>query len=368
MVGIQWGNPKITVEKVPDPQMSSEQQKKTGMTDKQVSYRSRTGDAPCPINYPRGNDTLLNSAEREINEGKYYEAGWHLQKAEERGLSVVERNRFDNLKSMLFLKQYKDSIKQGILTKVGVITILNEKIRQGLIESGGKEYLIKEYKDDEYHKLKVGDKVEFRHINPNIAENVIYLTIYYEELKKLYSQHMNDDNEWLEAFLKSFNNSISLEEVLNDIENLKKSMCLERIGIIKSFDSENETGIIRCNGEEYPIKLEKDCSYRDFPNRSIEAGDRVSCFSTIENDCFYAKSVTWMENYYDILTKYYKYQAEMLCDNEIMQKFIQESKLAEKYEVTKEIILHDLREIQQREETEVQQIIMQLKQTNMSSK
>lgn len=74
-----------------------------------------------------------------------------------------------------------------------------------------------------------------------------------------------------------------------------------------------------------------------------------------------------MGNYYDILTGYYKYGIKEVCDSSEVQNFIHENKLVEHYELTEEIILQDLKEIQQREETEVQQMIMQLKQTGAIS-
>lgn len=442
MANIQWGNPKITVEEIPDPQMSSVLWQNPKITVKQVSDPRMSGSSW--EKYPKkniqkrpkkqvsekktgviisvsGNEKILiesDGKEYRMTSKKscHYDSfpNHNPQEGDRiRFVPVIDNNNFCaenisymagyNLKLADYIRLYKnqntdvhnnkeirnfvyslmsnyniseedvlyDLKRKGISLQeeyIGVITILNKEIKKGLIVSKGKEYLITDYKDSSDHKFMVGDKVSFQRVNPNIAQHVVYLSGYYEKLRELYREHVNDsDNEWLKVFLKVYYKDITLEEALKDVEDLKKSLRLMRGGIIKSFDLGKKMGIIRCGGKEYQMILGKNYYFEGFPNREIKIGDRVNCISTIEKNCFHAEKVIWMGNYYDILTGYYKYGIKEVCDSSEVQNFIHENKLVEQYELTEEIILQDLKEIQQREETEVQQMIMQLKQTGAIS-
>ena len=66
MSGIQWGNPKITVEKVPDPQMSSALWQNPKITVKQVSDPQMSGSSW--EKYPKKN--TQKKPEKRVSERK----------------------------------------------------------------------------------------------------------------------------------------------------------------------------------------------------------------------------------------------------------------------------------------------------------
>lgn len=247
MSGIPWGNPKITVEKIPAPKISDSMWGNPKITvedipdipmavtqKRNVRKPKRPFDTGIIIDLNVENEKgVIKSGGKEYQ--IRFDCGFHGT-SNHHTLKVGDKVRFRHMKTNYGLDvkdvSYVSSGYARELKKVGVIiSCLGKGIF--LIESERKEYQTISKRTCHYdtfpdHTPKIGDRIRFMPVVDNncfYAENISYMVGYYKKLAdytESYKKHNkgkyrnNETEDFIHALVKKY--GISEEDVLHDLE------------------------------------------------------------------------------------------------------------------------------------------------------